>query len=235
VNNADRFLASFNDIHRHLRERLHLHEGASFAEAIRKGRSSISPVRWRYDDLNRCRELRNTLVHTRDEDYIAEPTEETVNTIEEIAELLMNPPRVGQLFRKDVFCLHKSEPIGRAVEVVLHESYSQIPIYEDDRFVGLLTTNTIARWLGSCIQEEIVSLQETRIAEVLQYTEDEDNHQFISRRATLFHVLDAFASYERQGTRLEAILITENGKPSETLLGIITIWDLPRIHQDLSV
>lgn len=93
MSNVDRFLAKYNQIHRHLCQLLDLYEEARFAEAIAEGRRSIPPVRWRYDDLNRCRELRNTLVHTRGDQYIAEPTDETVETIERIAGLLLDPSR----------------------------------------------------------------------------------------------------------------------------------------------
>lgn len=234
MTNSDRFLAKYNEIHHHLCDVLHLGEEASFHEAITEGRLSIPPVRWRYADLNRCRELRNLLVHTRGERYIAEPTDQTVQMIEEVADLLANPPTV-ELFQTDVFRLQSSDPIRDAVEVMFERSYSQIPVYDDDSFTGLLTTNTVSRWLGSCVQDDIFSLEETPVFTVLHYAEVEDNYRFLSRHATLFEAIEAFNSHEKRGKRLESILITERGKPSESLLGIITIWDLPRIHQELAV
>ncbi len=191
-------------------------------------------VRQYEDDLKEFGDLRNAIVHERSgHRVIAEPNDEAVRTMERIADLLVDPPRVGELFRRRVFHVESDEPIGRAVKVMLDESYSQIPVYDGDEFVGLLTTNTVGRWLGSCVEDEIFGLEETRIADVLQYTEDEDNYVFLGRRETLFEALQAFASYEERGKRLEAILITEHGKPSQSLLGIITIWDVPKIHQTI--
>jgi hypothetical protein len=112
-------------------------------------------------------------------------------------------------------------------------SYSQIPIYDGSIFTGLLTTNTVARWLGACVNEEILSLTETSIANVLTYTEDKDNFSFLGKSSTIFEALERFQIYERKGKRLEAILITQRGKSSEALLGVITIWNLPKIHEIL--
>jgi hypothetical protein len=192
-------------------------------------------VRRYKDDLKEFGDLRNAIVHTRAGDrVIAEPNDQAVDTIEQIARLLVDPPEVGEFFRGDVFRLQLIDPIGTATKAMLEESFSQIPVYDGDGFAGLLTTNTVGRWVGSCVQDEIFIMEEPRIADVLQYTEDEDNCQFLAKRATLFEALDAFDSYEEEGRRLEAILITEHGKPSQSLLGIITIWDLPKIHQELA-
>jgi len=55
----------------------------------------------------------------------------------------------------------------------------------------------------------------------------------LRRDSTLFEALERFQDFERRGKKLEAVLITQNGKLSETLLGIITIWDLPKIYEAL--
>jgi len=40
------------------------------------------------------------------------------------------------------------EPISDVLEHVRRFDYSQIPVYDDTRYVGILTTNAIARWLA---------------------------------------------------------------------------------------
>jgi len=117
---------------------------------------------------------------------------------------------------------------------MFEQSFSQIPICDNkDAFVGLLTTNTVTRWLGASVKDDIFSLTETPITDVFNFTEDKDNFIFLSRDSTLFKALERFQTHEKNGKKLEAILITQNGRRSETLLGIITIWDLPEIHATL--
>ena len=113
------------------------------------------------------------------------------------------------------------------------QSFSQIPIYDNQEFRGLLTTNTVARWLGACVTEDIFSLRETSINTVLTYAEEVDNYCFLKKSATVFEALQEFQEYERNGKRLEAILITESGWPRESPLGMITVWDLPQIYGEL--
>ena len=49
--------------------------------------------------------------------------------------------------------------------------------------------------------------------------------------ATVADGLAAFDEYLSRGKRLEAILITQNGRSSEALLGIITVHDIPKLNQ----
>jgi hypothetical protein len=78
-------------------------------------------------------------------------------------------------------------------------------------------------------KEEIVSLADTSVRDVLRHTEDPNHFVFLSREATLFNVLEHFDDFEARGKRLDALLVTHAGKPNETLLGIITLWDTPKI------
>lgn len=67
----------------------------------------------------------------------------------------------------------------------------------------------------------------------MKFTEDPDNFKFVSKNMTLFKVLDFFDNYEKQGKRLDALLITETGNQNEKILGIITISDLPKLLREI--
>ena len=152
----------------------------------------------------------------------------------QIADLITRPPGV-EFFKGKVTSFNPDDPIALAVRAMYTKSYSQAPIYENGHFAGLLTTNTIARWLGAQASEDIFSLQETPIRDVLRFSENDDNHRFLPRKATLFDVMELFHAHERRGGRLDAVLITENGAPSEKPLGIITAWDLPKVMEAIHV
>jgi CBS domain-containing protein len=49
----------------------------------------------------------------------------------------------------------------------------------------------------------------------------------------LQEVVDLFQGHVLKGKRLYAILVTDNGLPTGRLLGILTIWDLPKILKKL--
>lgn len=232
--NSDRFLKAFTAIEGHLRKLTNKSNEVAFYELLRIAGES-NPVVKRYkDDLKEYADLRNAIVHERSDGHIiAEPNELAVQDIERISTKIRNPSKLYPLFQTVVISKSINEPISKAVELMHEHSYSQIPAYDAEKFMGLLTTNTITRWLGSCIAEDIFSLKETSIMNVLGFSEDEDNCCFMKREALLIEAVEKFHSYELNGKRLEAILITTNGRPNEKLLGIITIWDLPKIYKEL--
>lgn len=104
---------------------------------------------------------------------------------------------------------------------------SQIPVYRNGVFVGLLTSDTVARWAGANVKEELVGF-DAPVGEVLSHKEKIEKYAFITRQTTVFEVIEAFDVHTRRGERLSALLITHGGRESEKLLGIVTVYDLPK-------
>jgi predicted transcriptional regulator len=236
LSNSDRFLKAFVAIEKHLRNEAGAARGATFYQLVELTAKSSPEVRRFQNDLKEFADLRNAIVHERGDGHvIAEPNDRACDEVEHIAALLTTPPSVYPLFRKHVFACGASDSLGQAVKLMLEKSFSQLPITAHGRTVALLTASTISRWLGACAEDEIFSLTETRIEEVLKHTEDRENHSFARQSATLFEAGEALQDFESRGKRLEAILITHSGKASEALLGIITVSDLPKVLARLGV
>ena len=232
--NSDEFLNAFNEIERHLRRMTDASKETPFYILVREAGDTHAAVRRFSNDLKEFADLRNAITHERTDGHvIAEPNDRAVADIKRVALLLIYPPRVVPQFQKQVFALQTSDPVAEAVKSMVTRSFSQIPIYEDDRFRGLLTAEDVARWLGRCAEEDIFSLRETRIEHVLKHTEEEEDCCFVTKNATLFQALHIFEGCQKEGRKLEAILITENGRAHESLLGMITVWDLPAIYDEL--
>jgi len=60
------------------------------------------------------------------------------------------------------------------------------------------------------------------------------NWQLLPRTALLSEVVNAFDAAERNGKRLDAILVTQSGRATESLLGIVTIHDIPKVLRELT-
>jgi len=99
--------------------------------------------------------------------------------------------------------------------------------------LDLLTSNTIVRWLGSNVKPNSGQIDNVSIVEVLKYRESSNVCLFIPARTNFVEVLDIFDDYKNTPKKLEAIIITENGRDDEEFLGIITNWDLPVIYDAL--
>lgn len=227
--NSKRFLNAYASIESYLRNHVGGLKHSSFYELVDAAYKINSVVRRFSISLKEFGDLRNAIVHERQGGYvIAEPNSRAVNEIEHIAQLLFKPPTLIPMFQKQVITLSVSDPIAEAVKMIIEHSISQIPITADGRFTNLLTTNTIARWLGAMASDDIFSLNDTKISQVLKYTEDRTCHAFLSKSKSIFDALELFQDYEMRGKRLEALLITEKGRPSEKIIGIMTVTDLPK-------
>lgn len=240
--NSERFINSFKEIECYLQSILSRIDNTyvigKFIDYIEETSKSNSVVRTFKNDLQKFRQLRNIIIHH--DKVIAEPNNETVLKIEQILKFLKLPPQIETFLKnkKAPFCLDMSDSIERAVKIMHSEDYSQIPIYDKNSFKGLLTTNTITQWLGAPSNDDLISLRETKIYDIIKFEENERKikpYTFMSRKENLFDLIDKFKKSYEKGVKLDAILITENGKNSEKLLGILTIWDLPIINEKLKI
>ncbi len=177
-------------------------------------------------------DLRNAIVHERSDGHvIAEPHDYVTNQIKLIYAHISDPPKLIPKFQTKEYSLGLDNGIGHAVKLMKERSFSQLPILNGGNFVGLLTASTVCRWLGANQSEDIFSLSETGIEEVLKHTEDPENFAFMARAQNVFELLEVFRNFQNRGKFLEAILITEKGKSTESLMGILNADDLPRIFE----
>jgi len=237
--NSRKFLEAYCLIETYLKRRADVDRRTTFFQLIDALAGSNAVVRRFAPDLKEYGDLRNAIVHERgDGRVIAEPHDTTVEHIQRIAELLTNPPVITPLFQKTVFTLSDSSPVSTAVKVMFDNNISQIPILHQKTVIGLLTTNTITRWLGKHVADDIFSLQETSVAEVLLCAEENPNKKanyiFLKQSASVFDAIEYFATYAESGSQLDAILITAHGRHNEGLIGIMTITDFPEAHQAVS-
>jgi len=116
------------------------------------------------------------------------------------------------------------DSLARVLKIIRQRDYSQFPVYEGDCFCGLLAENGITRWLAHHVATEIslVELDDIPIKQVLENEEKRKNYHFVAQDTRVDDVGQLFVSQES----LEAVLITQSGKESETLLGIATRWDM---------
>jgi CBS domain-containing protein len=231
--NSDRFLAAFRKIENYLQEcdvRLrndYNYEG--FTKVLDIISENSPMVRSFKMKLHTYAKLRNAIVHDSTDEIIAEPNDKAVADIEKIADILESPPLVIASFKREVHILRDYYNISTPLSKIKENNYSQFPVYDkNNKFVGLLSERCIARWLASQVKDNFVSLSNTTIGEVLEYDEtDGSNVCFISKDTTIYDALNKFtAHHDMKYSPIEAVLITEHGKESEELLGIITPWDV---------
>ncbi len=226
--NSESFLTIFSTIESWLRKEVGADRRTSFYKLVDLAAESNKSTRRFRDDLKEFADLRNAIVHERsDEHVIAEPNDRVVRDFQRIQSALLNPPKVIPQFQLDVRCRESSESVGIAVTDMRDGSFSQIPILADARVIAVLTSETIVRWMASEVENQILDPWETCIAQALEHTEDRENYCLLSRNATLIDALSKFEDFAARGKNLDAILISNDGKPDQKLLGILTIFNFP--------
>lgn len=239
---ADRFLKASNETERHLQTVLQEDESISFKKLVREqGNRRVGPVRTHEYELKNLADLRNTIVHNprRDGVAIAEPRRDIVERMGELKILIIDPPKAYPRFETNVTTARRDSPVRKIIQDMQQRNYSQAPILDDgNNVLGLLTANTIARWVGANIDQdrqgdEFLLTEETTVAHVQEYIEREDNYTFLTRSATFFDAAEVFRVKSDGYGPIDAVLITENGESFESLLGIVTVADLPAIQRKL--
>ncbi|MCO8123960.1 hypothetical protein NHH03_19605 [Stieleria sp. TO1_6] len=236
VSNSNQFLDTFAEVENWLRRHLSVSNDITFSKMVTHASGSNRVIRRYADDLREYAELRNAIVHDRSGGrVIAEPHLTAVRDFQQIAANLTNPPKLIPKFQLHVKTREISDSVGAAVSDMRAGAFSQIPVTRDGSVHAVLTAETVARWLASELKNEIVSLKETAIERVLLHTEESDHYCYLSHDQTMFDAIDAFEHYASAGKSLDAILISHGGQQKNKLLGIVTLFDLPQLLNEIGL
>ncbi len=233
--NSSRYLDAFNAIEKWLREQVpdsSRYDLPTLIDVVADCHYGVRRYAGKLKDLNR---FRNFVVHDYSRNKaLAVPTKVATDVISAIRQELLTPTPLLSLAAKPVATCQPGDSIAVAVAKMREGVFSQIPVCDSQTCLGLLTAETIARWLSMDLAANGGLVEAKTIAEVLAHQETSENHEFLPRSSTAADGLAAFDSFLLRGIRLEAILITANGLPTEGILGIITVHDIPRLNQNLA-
>lgn len=222
--NSDRFITAFNRIDKAIDMELENSRGIGFSKAVRILTKYNAIVRRYKDDLLEFAELRNAIVHNRLDtvQVIAEPHDSIVEQIEQIENEITKPKLVIPQFEKQVHSFQIKDSLTNLLNTIDKRGFSKFPIYNEKEFRGLVTESGITKWLA---KNKDASIMNTSIEEIMSYQKD-DNYQFIAKDTTVYHAIEEFKDRVGNGSRMDALLITNSGHVNEELLGIITAFDV---------
>jgi predicted transcriptional regulator len=227
---SSRFLDAFTSIEKHLRALAKADKHMTFNEMVEKASRSDRAVRRFRDQLKGFGELRNFVVHEYCRDQpTASPSPHAVERLQAIRDELLSPPKLIGLFRLRVETCVPADAVGLAARKMHDGSFSQLPIYDGDRLVGLLSAETVARWLASRLADGVGLLEEEAVEVVMGHEEGTHAYAVMGREATVEDALAAFDDHLHSGRSLDAIILTHNGKKTERPLGIVTVSDMPKL------
>jgi predicted transcriptional regulator len=221
---GDRFEAAYNKIDALLRKKFSLVKGASFSAIVSYAAKSDAAVRAYKDDLLEHGELRNAIVHDRGTNSVllADPREEAVLRIEEIWGRLSKPRTLRTLAPAPIRVFSTGECLLEALSYMRSNDFSQIVVLSEEKHV-ILSAEGIAHWLEAKFTEDIIELSAVNIHDVLGF-EPNDTCVYLKIDETVERAREVFTT--DIGKRVFSALVTENGKPSQKPVNIVTPWNI---------
>ncbi|RYX85654.1 CBS domain-containing protein [bacterium] len=215
----ERFIAAFNTLDNWLQ---------SQPDAPPTFRSSVDwwarrhPYWHDAESLRLFTSLRNFLVHetVRPFDYPCVPSESAVLEIEAIRDRLLHPASIGQQFGREVVILHPNDTLETALNTMRKRDIARFPIFDGNRFEGVLSERDIARFLSSVVARDEQFTPQTPIHQVLPRQSKRQTFRFATPETSVAQAAFWFG----ENTFLEAILIAPRIGDRPT--GIVTRGDV---------
>lgn len=236
-NRAIEFIAVFNDIEAHMRKELQARPTDSFKWMVGLFLKKNWINEHQANQLRAYSDLRNAISHGRyrNGQPIAEPLPETVAEITALRGLLTDPPTAMDLLGKqDVIVMRPDESIHRALKIMRKTPISQFPVYDGKKYVALLTTNTIARWVAADLDDND-HLDARAISDVLDYAERGDHAVFLPADATGFEVIETLTTPSMRNRIPRTVILTESGDADGEPVRVIGGGDLIRLIDALEL
>ena len=215
------FIESFNHIHKYLKKYTDSDDNVSFSDLLYKAKGH--PMIHLYlDDLHLFRKLRNIIVHQTDdfEQLIAYPSDEVVERIKFIEQQLVDPSTVS-VFKVEVVKFNATDSITEVLKLSGEKEILKLPIYENDKFIGLVTSRAIAKWLQKHIENNTIELSGS-VKDLLDY-EKKSQYEFVAQSMTVY---DAWHLFQSSPKKLDALLLTESGRQEDQIEAVITYDDV---------
>lgn len=193
-----------------------------------------SVVRRYQDELLIIKQVRNINTHQRNDKYgyVVCPNPDMNIKLKSIVDEINNPPTIYNsnmcIKRQNMYCKTLNDTIEATIKDMVDKIYTHIPILENGIVIGVFSESTLLDIVN--VESGIVVDKNTKFSDILEYLKIE-NHStedfiFISRNKNIYDVEDIFKDYFVRKKRLGCVYITENGKPSESILGMLTAWDI---------
>ena len=188
----------------------------------------INPYFRESDFIDFCRQLRNINFHYINDNYYF-VTDETIFKLKNIIEEVKHPYKVSNKATLNVYSKNLSDKVLDTMKDMNEKNYTHIPIYDETNkhLVGIFSENSIFQYI---LEDKIIEIDENTTFSDIKHCIDikfsKDIVKFVAKDKLYDEVVNEFISEFKNKNRLSCVMITQNGKSSEKVIGIITSWDI---------
>lgn len=193
---------------------------------------NLPEYRYIRTELEYCRKVRNVLQHNpkiRDS-FAVEPSAEMIELLRKTIEIILNPPKAREIAIPKTKILYKTldDYVRPTMTEMIERTFTHIPILENGIVTGVFSENTVLSYLAD---EQIIGVDDTtRFFDLKAYlpidVHKSESFRFIPQDMPLAEVSLIFEDALKKQDRIGLVFITQTGKSTEKVLGIITAWDV---------
>lgn len=231
-----KFQEIYNKLDQHLRKQLEIDDYVSHIHVIKLASEKYSIINSVKDELIQFAQLRNAIVHNpdrKDAHPIAEPHQLIVDKYQIVLNQVLNPKKVSSIavLKKDIYSTSLDDISINVMKMMNRKAYTHAPVLENDKVIGVFSENVVFSYL---VKNEIAGADEkVKIEEFSEFL-PLDSHpseffKFISMGTLVLDVKKLFEEELNKNKRLGAVFLTNNGRESGKLMGLLTAWDLAGI------
>ncbi|MGA2890018.1 MAG: hypothetical protein ABSE51_18385 [Terracidiphilus sp.] len=233
MDRAEEFIRLFNQVEKFLSGLVNPGKHLKFWQLVDAASTNSSAVHANAAALKQFSNLRNAIVH--DADYplhiVAVPSPEALSKFAQVVHEVITPDPLIPQFEAQVYCFSSKDLLSGVLRFMRENDYSQVMVRGDDGKLHMITVESITKWLSDNIDTNQNPVDRVRLGSVIAL-EPSGSFRVMGSDKTIYDVADAFRNtFQCEGTKLYAIVITKNGDESEEPIGFVTPWDLARNHR----
>jgi CBS domain-containing protein len=160
--------------------------------------------------------------------------QETIDKIERVRDKLAQKRQAQNIMikRAQIFAASWSDAVLPIVGTMLSQQYSHVPILsKGDVYEGVFTGETVLRALATDTILELDS--RTKFEDFRPHIafgiSDQPSEKvvFVRPNTSIAKLSNIVAEHRDKRVKVSLFLVTSSGKPSDSVQGLITVWDLP--------
>ena len=202
-------------------------ENMSIYDMIEK----LSNISWtiyqkQYSFIDYCRKKRNLIRHWKFEEeyniYMDDFIESFNYVVEKAKPISVHKKAIKPVKQYDI-----SKTISKVLNDMSKNNFTHIPITENWKLVGILSETSLVQYLAE--HKEVLLDQSDAFInhrDLIDLKYSSDNVKFVAKDDDYDLVINKFIEEYKKGQKLSCVLVTQNWKPYEWILWILTTWDI---------
>ncbi|MCX5774911.1 MAG: hypothetical protein NTV44_00820 [Firmicutes bacterium] len=221
---------TFFELFKQIEDHLGVSESEYFMDNFRQSAVKDKRLRKFERTIDVLRKLRNLEAHEANTSGYYEVAAASIDTLRLILSYIASPQRAYDVCVKEgsIYKVDIKANIHETIAVMAEKNFSYVPVYSGKELIGVFSGDVLLTIFSFNREADFNS---NTTFEFLKPFLALDKHlneafEFVKRDVLLSDIeRDFIASFEKP-QNLVVAFITENGLPNETIIGMITQWDL---------